>query len=78
MNSQRACLYLDGPEGIKTESITCPNGDYRTYYQNFAKHLQANEPNPVSAESALLVIQIIEACYKSHHEMRWIEHRDCY
>ncbi|ODN43330.1 Gfo/Idh/MocA family oxidoreductase [Piscirickettsia litoralis] len=74
MNDQQALLNLaqENTVNITPEKIDCQPGDYRRFYQQLASCIENNTENPVSAKSALKTIELIEACYLSHAQGRWI------
>lgn len=55
---------------VGTESTTVPTepGRYPDYYQQVADAIVSGAPPPVSPADARRVIEIIEACYRSHRQ----------
>lgn len=52
------------------EKTIAQNGNYMNYYTAIANALLKNKTNPVPAEQALQVMQIVDAALKSHRERK--------
>uniref|UniRef100_UPI0035935D87 Gfo/Idh/MocA family oxidoreductase n=1 Tax=Aquiflexum sp. TaxID=1872584 RepID=UPI0035935D87 len=62
-------MYLENSSG----SYQTERGDYRLFYQNIADTINGKASLKVKMEEAILVLQIIEAAFKSNEERRRIE-----
>jgi scyllo-inositol 2-dehydrogenase (NADP+) len=62
-------MYLENSSG----SYPTERGDYRYYYQNIADVIKGKAALKVKMEEAILVLQIIEAAFRSNEEGRRVE-----
>jgi scyllo-inositol 2-dehydrogenase (NADP+) len=56
----------------RSELVPSEKGSWVTFYRELYKCISAGAPNPVPAEQAAQVIELIEAAYRSSHEGRRI------
>ncbi len=73
LDNDRAHLYRSSVQGAATEAplVTIP-GSYQRYYEGVYQSIVHHQPPLVSAEEALTVIELIEACMKSSRERRYV------
>ena len=58
-------VLVDGASGARTPTPGLP-GDYRRYYDDVAAALAGRAPNPVPADQAVMVMEVLEAGLASH------------
>ena len=61
----RPGVLIDGASGARTPTPGLP-GDYRRYYDGVAAALAGRAPNPVPADQAVTVMEVLEAGLLSH------------
>ena len=61
----KGLLHTEIEGKIIREYISSQKGNYMDYYNGLFEAIRNNKPLPVTAEEGLMVIQIIEAAYKS-------------
>ncbi|MDN3526225.1 oxidoreductase [Halomonas sabkhae] len=72
-----ARLMLDEGQGeeiaLVRHELPCEAGDYRAYYDAIAETLLHGTPPPVTAESALDTMALLEAGLDSYRQGRWVK-----
>ncbi|WXL26747.1 oxidoreductase [Ectopseudomonas mendocina] len=66
-------LYLGQGDSVQERSVPSNAGDYRLYYSAIADAIRNGAANPVPAEEALVVMQLIEAGITSYQQGRIIK-----
>lgn len=69
---QAGTLRLANEQGFSDQTLPSPAGDYTQYYAALRDALRRKGPNPVTAEQALSVIELIEAGLQSWQQGRVI------
>lgn len=66
---------LYGVLATESESIIHPtlDGNYLYFYENIYESIQDHSKLEVTAEEALFTMELLEICFKSHKEKRWID-----
>jgi scyllo-inositol 2-dehydrogenase (NADP+) len=73
LDSDVAHLYRSSVQGAATEApLNTIPGSYQHFYEGVYQSIVHNQPALVSAEEALTVIELIEACMKSSQERRYV------
>ena len=70
--SEQGLLHTEEDGNVIREHIPTLPGNYLDYFEEMYQAIVKNEPVPVKAEDALLVIKIIEAAYQSNAEKKVI------
>ena len=70
--SEQGLLHTEKDGNIIREKIPTVQGNYYDYYEGIYQAIRNNQPIQVSASDGILVMQIIEACFKSNAEEKLI------
>lgn len=77
VDDSSALLTLDEGQGDETtlvgHELPCEAGDYRAFYDGIAETLLRGTPPPVSAESAIETMALLEAGLDSYRQGRWVK-----
>ena len=72
LKSEQGLLHTEEDGNIIREYIPTLAGNYLDYFEEMYQAIANNQPVPVEAADALMVIKIIEAAYQSNSEKRLI------
>lgn len=63
--------FLRTAEGVET--VPSGQGDYTTFYDEFARALRSGNPGPVPAVEGVAVLRVLDAVIESHRERRTVD-----
>ena len=59
-------LYLDREGTVESRRVPAPPGNYLAFYEGLYRAIAFGEPEPVTANDGVRVMQVIEAAFESH------------
>jgi predicted dehydrogenase len=71
--SEKGILHTEVDGKVIRESVKSLQGNYFDYYEGVYKAIVNNQAPPVTAADGVLVMKVIEAAFRSHHEKRIID-----
>lgn len=72
-DTQQGLLHTEKDGQVIREHIPSLQGNYGEYYDAIFQAIRHQQPEPVSAEDGMRVIQLIEAAIRSHKEQKVIQ-----
>ena len=72
LKSEQGLLHTEEDGNIIRKYIPTLAGNYLDYFEEMYQAIANNQPVPIEAADALMVIKIIEAAYQSNSEKRLI------
>ena len=70
-------LYTEGKDQTDTLSIISPRGNYFEFYEGLYQSIAHDQPEPVSAEDGIRIMQIIDAAMQSYREGKVVKLEKC-